>query len=107
MSNIPSILERVGPTLVYPTTHQLDRLVCDAEVEVQDTIFYQQPSPPHSRSLGQPSVYRSPTTMDGLRTRAISYIQMEEMVEFRDSICTGQSLVSHVAKEHGHFEHVG
>ncbi|RDX87567.1 hypothetical protein CR513_30944, partial [Mucuna pruriens] len=30
-----------------------------------------------------------PKDMDDLRTRASGYIQMEEMVEFRDSVCVG------------------
>ncbi|RDX60384.1 hypothetical protein CR513_61475, partial [Mucuna pruriens] len=45
-----------------------------------------------------------PMTMDKLRMRATSYIQMEEMIEFRDSVHAGQSSVSHNHKEHGHFD---
>ncbi|RDX67301.1 hypothetical protein CR513_53848, partial [Mucuna pruriens] len=49
------IFLRVDPTLVYLIGRQLDRLVCDTEAKVQNTIFDHSPSPPNSRGLGQPA----------------------------------------------------
>ncbi|RDX66534.1 hypothetical protein CR513_54685, partial [Mucuna pruriens] len=56
-----------------------------------------------SRSFSDSLCRDLPTSMDELRMRVISYIQMEEMIEFPDSVCVGQSSAPHNTKEHGHF----
>ncbi|RDX65130.1 hypothetical protein CR513_56239, partial [Mucuna pruriens] len=40
------------------------------------------------------------TTIDELRMRVTDYIQMEEMVEFHNNVCVGQSLATCNTKEH-------
>ncbi|RDX94480.1 hypothetical protein CR513_23134, partial [Mucuna pruriens] len=48
------------------------------------------------------SVHLGCRPLDDLRIRASNYIQMEEMTEFRDSICVEQSSTLRNHKDHGH-----